>query len=82
MGVFFPNIELPAGCQLCKFAPIISTPQTNGRIIKEQICLINRETIQKAIVDSESDFPESWWDDKHLVCQGMSAVLNDNKSDE
>ena len=82
MGVFFPNIELPAACQLCRFAPIVYTPQENGTIVKEQICLINKELVQIAIVDSESEFPDFWWEDKHLVCQGINAVLPDNNSEK
>ena len=81
MGVFFPNIDLPDACQLCRFAPIVYTPDENGKITKEQICLINKELVQVAIVDSESEFPDSWWEDKHLVCQGMNAVLSDNNSE-
>ena len=28
MGMFFPHIDPPSGCQLCRFAPIIITPRS------------------------------------------------------
>ena len=77
MGVFFPNIELPeGGCQLCRFAPIVYTPSEDG-IVKEQICLVKKELVQRCTVRDETEFPESWWEEKHLECPGYPATIAD-----
>lgn len=77
MGVFFPDIDLPAsGCQVCRFAPIVYTPSEDG-IIKEQICLIKKELVQKCVAQNEDEFPDSWWEEKHLECPGYPATIAD-----
>ena len=82
MGVFFPNIELPTGgCQMCRFAPIVYTPSEDG-IVKEQICLVKKELVQKCTVQDETEFPESWWEEKHLECPGIRAFVQDGENEE
>lgn len=77
MGVYFPDIELPAGgCQMCRFAPIVYTPSEDG-IVKEQICLVKKELVQKCTVQDEAEFPESWWEEKHLECPGVNAITQE-----
>lgn len=81
MGMFFPHIDPPSGCQLCRFAPIIITPRKDGGYIKEQFCLITREPIQTSEVDNETDFPDGWFDDKHLECPGFQAEAADEANE-
>lgn len=78
MGVFFPDIDLPTGCQVCRFAPIVYTPSENG-IIKEQICLVKKELVQSCIAQNESEFPEEWWEEKHLECPGIPAEIKEDE---
>lgn len=79
MGTFFPNIELPTGCERCKFAPIFITPR-DDKFIKEQFCLIKNELVQSAEVSERDEYPEEWWAEKHLDgCPGMPAKLTEEK---
>lgn len=79
MGTFFPDIELPSGCERCKFAPIFITPQ-DGKFIKEQFCLIKNELIQSAEVNERDEYPEEWWAEKRLGgCPGMPAKPAEDK---
>lgn len=79
MGTFFPEIDLPSGCEQCKFAPIFITPR-DGKFIKEQFCLIKNEMVQSAEVNERDEYPEEWWTEKHLEgCPGLPAKIVEEK---
>lgn len=87
MGFFFKDMDPPSGCQMCRFAPIFCSPSAEGGYVKEQICLVKNETVQRCTTEDADGYPESWWDEKHLDCPGVTAQIAgeedvENETDE